>query len=180
MILSFSACGVVRLNVMSKDAAQQNSISQGGTLAIIVLQPIDGPCLSRMLQRQPEDYIRFFNPFPFDEKSITEMLQHCVRDLYYGIYLNQEIAGMFMLRGWDAGYEVPSYGVVIDQNYSGLGIGRVTIEISKVICRLRGAPRLMLKVHPDNHAAKHIYEQADFIQTGIDSRTSHIIYHYDF
>ncbi len=84
-----------------------------------------------------------------------------------------------MLRGWDAGYEIPSYGVVIDQNFAGLGIGHLTIEMSKVICKLRGAPRIMLKVHANNHAAKDLYERAGFIQSGIDVSTDNIIYHFD-
>ena len=37
----------------------------------------------------------------------------------------------------------------------------------------------MLKVHPDNITAKHIYEKHGFKQTGIDPKIHHLIYHKD-
>ncbi|MBL8155080.1 MAG: GNAT family N-acetyltransferase, partial [Anaerolineae bacterium] len=90
------------------------------------------------------------------------------------------LAGFFMLRGWDAGYDVPAYGVTIAQAYSGLGLARLSLDLSKTICRLRQVKRLMLKVHPENTVAKRLYEQAGFVQTGIDPRNANLIYHFEF
>ena len=144
------------------------------------LTPTDAPSLSAMLLEQPQDYIQYFIPFSFEPEDIESKLEQATNDLFMGMFWQGEIAGFFMLRGWDAGYEVPSYGVVIARHFAGKGLGKLSLEASKSICRLSGVTRMMLKVHPDNHAAKHIYEAAGFVQTGVDQKINNLIYHYEF
>jgi RimJ/RimL family protein N-acetyltransferase len=85
-----------------------------------------------------------------------------------------------MLRGWDNGYEVPSYGVLIDEKYNGYGLTRLSLKLAKSICKLRHVPRIMLKVNAGNKIAKRLFEEAGFNQTGVDARTGNLIYHFDF
>jgi hypothetical protein len=35
----------------------------------------------------------------------------------------------------------------------------------------------MLKVHPGNTHAKELYERSGFIQTGVDPKIGHLIFH---
>lgn len=63
--------------------------------------------------------------------------------------------------------------------FQNLGWGRLTLDLSKTIARMRGAARLMLKVHPDNTIARTLYESAGFVQTGVDPRNQNLIYHID-
>jgi RimJ/RimL family protein N-acetyltransferase len=149
----------------------------------LVVRPLhagDAPALAAMLQSQPDAYMRYFIPFQFDVETIETMLMNARRDLYMGMFWEERLAGFFMLRGWDAGYAVPAYGVTISQEFSAAGLGKLSLETSKTVCRLRGATRLMLKVHPENIVARHIYERAGFVQTGIDPKNDNLVYHFDF
>lgn len=144
------------------------------------LRSEDAPHLSRMLSSQPPDYARHFHPFDFDEISISDILSRARRDIFMGMYWGGRLAGFFMLRGWDAGYGVPAYGVLIDRAFSRSGLGKLSLDAALTICRLAAAPRLMLKVHPDNLVAKRLYEGAGFVATGIDDANHNLIYHFDF
>jgi len=146
---------------------------------IRTLEPEDAPTLAMMLQSQPTTYLQYFIPFRFEEATVQGILQQANRDVYMGIFWQHELAGFFMLRGWDAGYDVPAYGVVIAHAFRGHGLGRLSLELSKTICRLRQVRRIMLKVHPDNLAAKYIYEMAGFMPTGVDPQNHNLIYRYD-
>lgn len=133
-----------------------------------------------MLAEQPAEYMRYFTPFAFDRATVGRLLAETVRDVYLGVFCDGELAAFCMLRGWDEGYDVPSYGVIVSERFRGRGLGALTIELSKTVCRLRGARRLMLKVHPDNAAARGLYERAGFRQTGVDARNDNLVMHYDF
>ena len=144
------------------------------------LQVADAPALSTLLRSQAQSYIRFFTPFDFDEAILAQLLAQCERDAWRGIYLAETLAGFFMLRGWDAGYEVPAYGVLIAEQYSGNGLAQLSLRYAKSLCKLRRAPRLMLKVHPENQAARKLFEAARFKQTCVEVGSDNLIYHFDF
>lgn len=149
----------------------------------LTLRPIttsDAEIVSTMLLRQSEDYIRYFKPFDFSPDHIQSMLTKVDKDIFMGVFLGENLVGLFFLRGWDEGYTIPAYGVVVDQKFCSIGLGRVSLDISKTLCKLRNAPRLMLKVHPSNLAAKHLYEANGFIQSGIDPKNDNLIYYFDF
>ena len=135
-------------------------------LVIRPLTPTDAPHLSAMLLAQPPDYIQYFHPFDFDVETVRHLLAAARNDVYMGFFLDDELAGFFMLRGWDAGYTIPAYGVTIAQSFSGLGLATLSLDASKTLCRLHTAERLMLKVHPDNLTAKRLYEKSGFEKTG--------------
>jgi RimJ/RimL family protein N-acetyltransferase len=146
---------------------------------ILSLDMKDAPRLSDMLRAQSSAYVRFFNPFNFDRETIEEVLARKDQDIFMGIFWQDELAGFFMLRGWDEGYEAPSYGVLIDARYSGYGLTRLSLKIAKSICKLRRVPRIMLKVHPENTVARALFEEARFIYTGVDAASGHLVYHFD-
>ncbi len=150
--------------------------------ALIVrsLEVEDAPALSAMLRAQSHLYGRFFNPFEFDRETLASLLAKRSLDVFMGIYWQAELRGFFMLRGWDAGFDVPAYGVLIDERYSGYALAQLSLRMAKSICKLRGATRMLLKVHPDNEAARTLYEEAMFVQTGVDTQSSSLIYHFEF
>lgn len=150
---------------------------------VLTIRPIaisDAEVVSAMLLRQPDDYIRYFKPFVFSLNHVQVMLTKVDKDIFMGVFLGENLVGLFFLRGWDEGYSIPAYGVVIDQEFRGIGLGRVTLDVSKTLCKLRNAPRLMLKVHPSNLAAKHLYEASGFMQSGTDPKNDNLIYFFDF
>ena len=146
---------------------------------ILPLVTKDAPQLSAMLCAQSPAYVRFFTPFSFDQDALTDILARQRQDIFMGIYWQEDLVGFFMLRGWDEGYEAPSYGVMIDERYSGYGLTRLSLKMVKSICKLRHSPLIMLKVHPDNTVAKSLFEEARFIQTGVDAASGHLVYHFD-
>lgn len=137
----------------------------------------DSHRVSSMLLGQRQDYLKHFHPFPFDEVTLFSNFSAAKTDRYWMINLGNSFAGFFMLRGLDAGYETPSFGVVIAENYCGFGLSALSLNYSISWCAANRIRKIMLKVHPDNLKAKKIYEGFGFIQSGVDSHNSNIIMH---
>jgi RimJ/RimL family protein N-acetyltransferase len=136
----------------------------------------DAPQISEFMRRQPAEYLRFFYAFGAEEQSIAEMLSKTEKDIYSGVFWKTDLIGVFMLRGWDAGYDIPSFGVLIDEKYRGGAFMRLTLDTAKLICRLSGAKRLMAKIHPDNVSPRGA-SRLGLHQTGVEESTGNIIYH---
>lgn len=135
----------------------------------------DARQVSALLRAQPPDYARFFYAFSFDEAEIARILGGRKLDVYSGMFWQGRLIGFFMLRGWDAGYDVPSYGVLIDQKFRGGQFMRLSLEIAKLISRLSGATRLMAKIHPDNISPRGA-RRLGFVQTGVEAETGNVVY----
>jgi RimJ/RimL family protein N-acetyltransferase len=135
--------------------------------------------LSDLLLKSSKEYSKHFIPFEFDLESVFTAIGKAIKDMFYGIYVEKKLIGFYMLRGWDAGFEVPSYGVWIAEDFSSKGISKLTLNHAISICRINLIKRLMLKVHPDNLVAKKIYENFGFVYQGIDERIGHLIYFKD-
>lgn len=149
-------------------------------LTIRSITTSDAETVSAMLLRQSEQHIQYFKPFDFSLNHIQGMLTKVDKDIFMGVFLGGNLVGLFFLRGWDEGYNIPAYGVVIDKTFCGIGLGRITLDVSKTLCKLHNAPRLMLKVHPSNLTAKHLYEASGFLQSGTDPKNDNLIYFFDF
>lgn len=148
-------------------------------LTIRSLELSDAPALSALLCAQRTVYARFFNPFKFDEATITGILRERERDIYMGIFWGGELIGFFMLRGWDAGYAVPTYGVLIAEKYRGYGLAPLSLKMAKIICQTNRAPRIMLKVDAENAGAKAVFEKERFVPAGEEIRSGKLIYYFD-
>ena len=141
------------------------------------LQPEQVSTLSELILNAPEDYSKYFVPFSFKEDSITKIINDAVNDKFFGIFITDDLAGFYMLRGFDEGYDVPSYGVWISDKYSGLGLSKLTLQHAITFCNLNGIKKIMLKVHPEHTIAKNIYENFGFEQDGFDDENGNYIYH---
>jgi hypothetical protein len=138
----------------------------------------DAAAVSGLLRAQPPEYVRFFYAFGFDEEAVKRVLAARVKDIYSGIFWRGELVCFFMLRGWDAGYEVPSFGVLVDVRHRGLAFMRIALDVAKLVCRLAGAPRLMAKIHPDNVSPRGA-RRLGLVQTGVEPETGNVVYHID-
>lgn len=146
----------------------------------LIIRPLmedDAGDLSAMLLTQPAGYARFFYPFGFGRPAVSAVLAGQGRDVFTGLYWGGRMVGFFMLRGWNEGYEVPAFGIIIDEKYRGHGLEMVCLDAAKAICRLRGAERIMLKMHPENISAKGVARKIGFVQTGSEPESGNIIYH---
>lgn len=151
-------------------------MSLNKSLSIRPLEPTDAAVICAFMRSQPPEYLRFFYAFGADESAIAETLSAIEKDVYSGVFWQSNLVGVFMLRGWDAGYEVPSFGVLIDEKYRGGAFMRLTLDAAKLICRLSGAKRLMAKIHPDNVSPRGA-SRLGLQQTGVEESTGNIIYH---
>ncbi|NTV62222.1 MAG: GNAT family N-acetyltransferase [Oscillochloris sp.] len=124
----------------------------------------------------PAAYSAYFQPFSFDLPTLQAILAQRVADLYFLVRWADEPAGFFMLRGFDQGYRVPTYGVWIAPPFSRRGLGRETLHHAVRTCRARGCDELMLKVHPLNIRAMRMYERFGFTRAGVDPRNANLIY----
>ena len=133
--------------------------------------------LSELLQSADKDYTQYFIPFAFESETILKILSNVIKDQYYGIFIENNLVGFYMLRGFDEGYDIPSYGVWISKDYSSKGISKLTLQHAISFCKINSIKKLILKVHPDNIIAKNIYESFGFIHDGVDARIGHLIYY---
>jgi len=132
--------------------------------------------LANLLQSSEKEYSQYFIPFTFEFETISGILSKAIKDQYYGIYVDNSLVGFYMLRGFDDGFEIPSYGAWIAKNFSSKGISKLTLHHAITFCKTNSIKKLMLKVHPDNLIAKKIYEDFGFIYDGVDGRIGHLIY----
>ena len=145
-------------------------------LTIRPLLAEDAAEVSALLRAQPPGYARFFYAFGSEAGEIAALLARRERDVYSGMYWQGRLVAFFMLRGWDAGYEVPSFGVVVDAEHRGRAFMRIALDVAKLVCRLSGASRLMAKIHPDNVSPRGA-RRLGFTQTGVEPETGNVIYH---
>lgn len=148
----------------------------------LVIRPLnvgDAATLSTWLCTQPPAYARFFHPFGYDEDSVAGALAGQGQDVFTGLFWDGHIVGFFMLRGWNEGYEVPAFGILVDEQYRGCGLEMAALDTAKVICRLRNVPRLMIKMHPDNISARGVARKTGFAHTGVEAESGNLIYHYE-
>jgi ribosomal protein S18 acetylase RimI-like enzyme len=100
---------------------------------------------------------RFFHPHPFTAEQADRLCRHDGRDLYYAA-IDDEVLAYGMLRGWDAGYLVPSLGIAVHPAARGTGLAKSFMHFLHAAAARRGAPAVRLKVYPDNAAARRLYE----------------------
>lgn len=166
----------LRLSLLGRLKTRKMTPAPRQYLTVRPLLVEDAAVVSVMLRAQPPEYARFFYAFSFDESAIALMLARRVRDVYTGVFWEGELVGFFMLRGWDAGFEVPSFGVLIDEKHRGGAFMRLSLDMAKLICRLAGAPRLLAKIHPDNVSPRGA-RRLGLVQTGVEAETGNVIYH---
>lgn len=164
---------------MTPDVDKSDHLIRAKDLIIRPLTLEDAGTVSNMLLAQPRDYAKFFYAFDFSEQRISDLLVNKQKDIYSGIFWCDELVAIFMLRGWDAGYAIPSFGVFVAWEYRGGSFMRISLESAKLICRLVGAPGLMAKIHPDNVSPRGA-RRLGFTQTGVENESGNIVYHITF
>lgn len=144
-------------------------------IRIFRLKPEHAEALSLMLLSDRAHYSQYFTPFSYNASDLARRFAAAKQDRYWAIQCGDVLAGFFMLRGWDEGYERPSFGVYIAESHSGRGLATLALHYCMSWCRVNNIPALMLKVHPDNTFARQVYEREGFVFLDIDTRTGHHI-----
>jgi [ribosomal protein S18]-alanine N-acetyltransferase len=103
-----------------------------------------------------------FHPFPLDAETAHRICVAPRRDRYFAAWDYDAIGGVAMLRGWDEGYAVPSFGILVGHRHRGRGTGRALTEYALALAREMKAPKVRLTVHADNARAIRLYERTGF------------------
>lgn len=143
------------------------------------MAPADAPLVAGLIESQPAEYLRFFHAFGADRAAIADILERRKKDVYSGLFWQGSLICVFMLRGWDEGYDVPSFGLVVAADRRGREVLTVAMEAAKLISRLAGADRMMCKVHPDNIGATRGALRLGWIADSEEAATGNILYHFD-
>jgi ribosomal-protein-alanine N-acetyltransferase len=109
-----------------------------------------------------EEDRRFFHPHPLTEAGARLVCEHSGADLYYALHTEERILAYGMLRGWDAGFEIPSLGMVVAADSRGRGLGKVVVSLLHEAARQRGAQRIRLKVYSENKVAQRLYRSLGY------------------
>jgi len=148
-------------------------------LTLRPLAPADAPAAAGLIARQPDDYARFFSAFGSEEAGLAATLQAAGRDIYAGLFWEDALICVYMLRGWDAGFDIPTFGLIVDAAHRGQRVLTVALEAAKLTARMAGAERLMVKVHPDNPAATTGALRLGFVPASQEAETGNTIYYLD-
>jgi [ribosomal protein S18]-alanine N-acetyltransferase len=114
-----------------------------------------------------------FDPFPLDGAQARKLALDDGEDAFFLARSGEIPVGFSMLRGFDEGYAIPSFGIFVDRGRHGRGVGRKLTEWTVEQARRRGCPAVRLTVYAANVAACRLYESLGFVEQerqGVDRR----------
>jgi ribosomal protein S18 acetylase RimI-like enzyme len=129
--------------------------------------PDDGHDLGEFFEAlaSDPDTPRLFHPHPLTRAYARELCGRVgrMRDGYFLAWFAGRIVAYWMLRGWDEGYAVPSFGVAVHPLARGLRLGAAALEHAISVSRERGAEKLRLTVYRSNARALRVYRRFGFV-----------------
>lgn len=105
-----------------------------------------------------------FDPFPLDAAQARKLALAAGEDAFYLAVRDELPVGFSMLRGFDEGYDIPSFGIFVDHESHGQGIGRELTAWTVEQARRRGCPGVRLTVYATNVVACRLYESLGFVE----------------
>jgi GNAT superfamily N-acetyltransferase len=103
-----------------------------------------------------------FDPFPLTAEQARKIAWQAGKDLYYVLGRGDQALAFSMLRGFDDGYEVPSFGIFVDHQHQHEGLGRSLTSWTVEQAWQLGCPAVRLSLYADNIAAKRLYDSLGF------------------
>jgi [ribosomal protein S18]-alanine N-acetyltransferase len=109
--------------------------------------------------------VRFFHPHPLTRHHAGRLCAAATKckDKYWLARQEGTLVGYSMLRGWEEGYAIPSFGGCVRTAARGLGLGHLLLAHAIEEARAAGARRLRLSVCRANQRAIHLYDKFGFV-----------------
>ncbi len=127
------------------------------------LTPGHAEDLEELFERNSASTVKdTFDPFVLSAERAQEIARNPNRDRFYVARRAGRLVAFSMLRGFDEGYEVPSFGIFVDHACHGEGIGRRMTEWTITQARCIGCRAVRLSVYQRNLAAVSLYESLGF------------------
>jgi RimJ/RimL family protein N-acetyltransferase len=99
--------------------------------------------------------------------GLRDQLARARRDRFVTLRDAGRAVGFYCLRGLDAGYERPAFGVYVARSHRGRGLAGRALADALAWAAAAGIARVMLKVAAANHAARRVYDAAGFVPVGL-------------
>ena len=116
------------------------------------------------VNNRPE-VIDFFHPFPMSQNTARKILEPSKKDLFFVAVLDNKFIGLSMLRGFDEGFSIPSFGIFIDFSHQGKGYGRKLTEWTLSWSDKHQIENVRLGVYVTNKIALKLYQSLGFIKS---------------
>lgn len=98
-----------------------------------------------------------FHPHAGDEATLRALSRDVGADLHYLLVQGRDVLAYGLLRGWNAGYTIPSLGIAVHPSSRARGLGRLMMDYLEAMARHRGSPAVRLRVNKHNVRARDIY-----------------------
>ena len=108
-------------------------------------------------QNNKHEITRQFTAFPLTSDTAYKIACTDHMDRYYFACWHEHTIALLMLRGWDQGFEIPSFGILVDHHYRGFGLGRQITEFGISEARNLGCQSIRLSVYASNVHAVRLY-----------------------
>jgi len=106
----------------------------------------------------------FFKAFQLNMETAKKLLNPARKDQFFVMEGPDKFLAFSMLRGWDEGYDTPSFGIFVDWEYHGCGYGKRLCEWTFRWADQTGVPKVRLSVYEKNTHAINIYKKLGFIE----------------
>ncbi len=103
-----------------------------------------------------------FDPFPLTAEEARRIALEPRLDGYFVARTDAGLIAMSMLRGFDEGFTVPSFGIFVDHRHHRHGVGRRLTAWTVGEARRRGCAAIRLSVYASNTTGVHLYSSLGF------------------
>ena len=109
----------------------------------------------------------WFHPHPFDILRASLLCSNKGADWSAGAFektnnASEQIVGYVILRGWEEGYDSPSFGVCVLPQWQNKKIGYNLTLAAIDTAKIHKSPTIRLKVYPQNRKAISLYQSLGF------------------
>jgi GNAT superfamily N-acetyltransferase len=108
--------------------------------------------------------VRYFHPFALVPEVAQRLAHHQGHDRYYVAGRSATLIGLSMLRGWDDGYVIPSFGILVDHEWRSKGLGASLLAYTLDEARSLGARHVRLSVYASHATALQLYLRQGFVE----------------
>ncbi len=134
----------------------------------------DAERLNNMMQEETANYMQHFTAFSVPGALLSQYSK-AKKDRFFSLRSKGYLAGFFCLRGWDAGYDRPSFGVYVAHPFKGQGLASLALTYMLEWCCENQVGSVLLKVSEFNTVARKLYEKVGFVPAEKCPDTGHIM-----
>jgi GNAT superfamily N-acetyltransferase len=148
------------------DASSDPEPGATGALTVTRAGPPDGEPLERFFARNRDSpSSEAFDPFELTAERARSIASARSKDLFYLARLaGDAVVALSMLRGFDEGFAIPSFGLLVDHEHQDRGIGRQLTVWTLEAARAQGCAAVRLSVYASNDRAIALYHSLGFVE----------------